>query len=122
MAQQALQGAQDRLDQLQKQYDEAYRAYEVEPTSDVKKERYQKLDILLNKAQVAVTSLAAAAAGAVSATGGQDLMCPIVANSFAYRCPGQIFTQALSLTYYFAVSEHSQCRLSALSVDLRVCH
>ncbi len=85
MAQQALQGAQDRLDQLQKQYDEDYRAYEVALTSDLKKERYQKLDILLNKAQDAVTSLAAAAAGAVSATGEQDMMCPVVASSFVYR-------------------------------------
>ncbi len=85
MAQQALQGAQDRLDQLQKQYDEAFKAYEANPSSDLKKERYEELKVSLHKAEDAVNSLAAAAAGAVSATGGQDLMCPIVANSLAYR-------------------------------------
>ncbi len=70
MAQQALHDAQARLDQLQKQYDEAYRAYEAESTSDLKKERYEELKLSLHKAEDAVNSLAAAAAGAVSA-GGQ---------------------------------------------------
>ncbi len=67
MAQQALHDAQARLDQLQKQYDEAFSALEADPSSGLKTERYQKLDILLNMAQDAVNSLAAAAAGAVSA-------------------------------------------------------
>ncbi len=61
MAQQALHGAQARLDKLQKQYDEAYSAFEADPSNGLKSERYQKLDILLNKAQDAVNSLAAAA-------------------------------------------------------------
>ncbi|KAL0017688.1 hypothetical protein WJX77_012705 [Trebouxia sp. C0004] len=58
MMQQALHEAQARLYQLQKQYDAAYSALEAEPSSDLKKERYQKLDIVLKKAQDAVNSLA----------------------------------------------------------------
>lgn len=70
MMQQGLQEAQARLDQLQKQYDAAYSALEAEPSSDMKKQRYQKLDILLNKAQDAVNILAATAS-----TSGRHLFC-----------------------------------------------
>ena len=79
MAQEALRDAQARLDQLQKQYDAAFSALEAEPSSDLKVERYKKLDILLNKAQDAVNSLAAAA----STSGGRAF---IVTNKFAYCC------------------------------------
>ncbi|DBA88612.1 TPA: hypothetical protein ACH3X1_004259 [Trebouxia sp. C0004] len=64
MMQQALHEAQARLYQLQKQYDAAYSALEAEPSSDLKKERYQKLDIVLKKAQDAVNSLATTCPGA----------------------------------------------------------
>lgn len=70
MTQQALHEAQARLDQLQKQYDAAYSALEAEPSSDMKEERYQKLDILLNKAQDTVNSLATTAS-----TSGWHLFC-----------------------------------------------
>ena len=79
MTQQALHEAQARLDQLQKQYDAAYSALEAEPSSDLKKERYQKLDILLNKAQDAVNSLATTAS-----TSGWHLFC-IVLYDVTYR-------------------------------------
>ncbi len=72
MAQQALHDAQARLDQLQKQYDEAFRALEANPFSDLKRERYEELKNSLHKAEDAVNSLAAAAAGAVSASGEQS--------------------------------------------------
>ena len=68
MAHQALQGAQARLDQLQRQYDEAFTAYEVNPSNDLKKERYQELKSSLHKAEDVVNSLARAA-GAGSAPG-----------------------------------------------------
>ena len=77
MAQQAQRDAQARLDQLQKQYDAAFSALEADPLSDLKKECYQKLDLLLNKAQDAVISLAAAA----STSGGHARK---VTNKFAY--------------------------------------
>ena len=75
--QQALHEAQARLDQLQKQYDAAYSALEAEPSSDLKKERYQKLDILLNKAKDVVNSLATTAS-----TSGRHLFC-ILSNKVA---------------------------------------
>ena len=61
MAHQALQGAQARLDQLQRQYDEAFTAYEVNPSNDLKKERYKELKSSLHKAEDVVNSLAVAA-------------------------------------------------------------
>ena len=67
--QQALHEAQARLDQLQKQYDPAYSAVEAEACSDLKKERYRDLNILLNKAQD-VNSLAITAS-----TSGWHLVC-----------------------------------------------
>ena len=51
MAQEPLLDAQARLDQLQMQYDAACSALEAEPFSELKLERCQKLDILLDKAQ-----------------------------------------------------------------------
>ena len=69
MRQQGLHEAQARLDQLQMQYDAAYSALEAEPSRDMKKERYQKLDILLNKAQDAVNSLATTASTQVGISG-----------------------------------------------------
>ncbi|DBA82915.1 TPA: hypothetical protein ACH3X1_006705 [Trebouxia sp. C0004] len=62
MTQQALHEAQARLDQLQKQYDAAYTALEAEPSSDLKKERYEDLKISLHTTKDIVNSLAAAAA------------------------------------------------------------
>ena len=70
MTQQGLHEAQARLDQLQKQYDAAYDALEAEPSSDMKKERYQQLDVLLNKAQDAANILAATAS-----TSGRQIFC-----------------------------------------------
>lgn len=63
MTQQALHEAQARLDQLQKQYDAAYSALEAEPSSDLKKERYEDLKISLHKAEDTVISLAASTSG-----------------------------------------------------------
>ena len=75
MAQQALQGAQARLDQLQRQYDEAFMAYEANPSNDLKKERYAELKLSLHKAEDVVNSLATAA-GAAAASGWQ-ICCPV---------------------------------------------
>ncbi|KAL3143544.1 hypothetical protein ABBQ38_002343 [Trebouxia sp. C0009 RCD-2024] len=68
MAQQALQGAQARLDQLQRQCDEAFVAYEANPSNDLKKERYTELKSSLHKAEDVVNSLATTA-GASAASG-----------------------------------------------------
>ena len=75
MAQQALQGAQARLDQLQRQYDEAFVAYAANPSNDLKKERYTELKLSLHKAEDFVNSLATAA-GAAAASGWQ-VYCPL---------------------------------------------
>ncbi|DBA73238.1 TPA: hypothetical protein ACH3X1_011301 [Trebouxia sp. C0004] len=61
---QALQAAQARLDQLQRQVDEAFRAYEASHSSDLRKERYEQLNVPLHKAEDVVNNLAAATAGA----------------------------------------------------------
>jgi len=68
MAQQALHDAQARLDQLQKQRDEAFSAWRANPSSDLEKECYEDLKISLHKAEDTVNSLAAAAA---STSGGR---------------------------------------------------
>jgi len=68
MAQEALRDAQARLDQLQKQRDEAFSAWRANPSSDLEKECYEDLKISLHKAEDAVNSLAAAAA---STSGGR---------------------------------------------------
>ena len=68
MAHQALQGAQARLDLLQRQCDEAFTAYDANPFNDLKKERYEELKSSLHKAEDVVNSLATAA-GAASASG-----------------------------------------------------
>jgi len=67
MAQEALRDAQARLDQLQKQRDEAFSAWRANPSSDLEKECYEDLKISLHKAEDAVNSLAAAA----STSGGR---------------------------------------------------
>lgn len=59
MAQQALHNAQARLDQLQRQCDEAFKAYEAN-TSDKLTERYEELKLSLHKAEDVVSSLAEA--------------------------------------------------------------
>ena len=76
MAHQALQGAQARLDQLQRQCDEAFMAYEANPSNDLKKDRYAELKSSLHKAEDVVKSLATAA-GAASASGWQ-VYCPLL--------------------------------------------
>jgi hypothetical protein len=68
MAQEALHDAQARLDQLQKQRDEAFSAWRANPSSDLEKECYEDLKISLHKGEDAVNSLAAAAA---STSGGR---------------------------------------------------
>ena len=68
MAHQALQGAQARLDQLQRQCDKAFTAYDANPSNDVKKERYEELKSSLHKAEDVVNSLATAV-GAARAQG-----------------------------------------------------
>ena len=60
MAQQALQGAQARLDQLQRQCDEAFRAYEANTSNNLKRERYEELKSSLHKAEDVMNNLAAA--------------------------------------------------------------
>ena len=60
MAQQALQGAQARLDQLKRQYDEAFGAYEANISDKFKKERYEELKLSLHKAEDVVYNLSAA--------------------------------------------------------------
>ena len=67
MAQQALHEAQARLDQLQKQRNEAFSAWRANPSSDLEKEWYEDLKISFHKAEDTVNSLAAAAA---STSGG----------------------------------------------------
>jgi len=62
---QALQDAQAWRKQIKVQYDEAFIALEANPSSDLKRERYEELKISLHKAEDAVNSLAAAAAGAL---------------------------------------------------------
>jgi hypothetical protein len=62
---QALQDAQAWRKQIKVQYDEAFSALEANPSSDLKRERYEELKISLHKAEDAVNSLAAAAAGAL---------------------------------------------------------
>ena len=69
MAHQVLQDAQARVNQLQRQYDEAFVAYEANPSHDLKKERYQELKVSLHNAENVMESLAAA--GAASASGWQ---------------------------------------------------
>ena len=73
MAHQALQGAQARLDQLQRQCDEAFMADDANPSNDLKKERYEELKSSLHKAEDVVKSLATAA-GAASAPGLQTYL------------------------------------------------
>ena len=68
MVHQALQCAQARLDQLQRQCDEAFTAYYANPSNALKKERYEELKSSLHKADDVVNSLATAA-GAASAQG-----------------------------------------------------
>ena len=68
MAHQALQGAQARVDQLQRQCDDAFTAYDANPSNALKKERYEELKLSLHKAEDVVNSLATAA-GAASAPG-----------------------------------------------------
>ena len=63
---QALQAAQARLDQLQRQVDEAFRAYEASPSSDLKKDRYEPLILSLHKSEDVVNNLAATAWANVS--------------------------------------------------------
>ena len=46
MAHQALQGAEARLDQLQRQCDKAFTAYKVNPSNDLKKERARRTEII----------------------------------------------------------------------------
>lgn len=76
MAQQALHVAQARLDKLQTAYDEAVSALEVNPSSGLRRERFEELKTSLHKAKDAVNSLAAAA----STSGGRAC---IVTNKFA---------------------------------------
>ena len=66
MAYQALQGAQARLDQLQRQCDEAFMAYEANPSHALRKERYAELKASLHKAEDVVKSLATAAGAAIA--------------------------------------------------------
>ena len=80
---QALHTAQTRLDQLQKQRDEAYHAWRANPCSDLEKECYEDLKLSLHKAEDAVNNLAAATAGAVS-LGEQFCLC-FIANNSTYR-------------------------------------
>ncbi len=81
MAQQALHDAQVRLDQLQKQRDEAFSAWRANPSSDLEKECYEDLKISLHKAEDAVNSLAAAAA---STSGRHFWLAFPLTNNFAY--------------------------------------
>ena len=92
MAQQALQGAQARLDQLQRQCDEAYMAYEANPSNDLKKERYTELKLSLHKAEDVVKSLATAA-GAAAASGWQ-VYCPLYFPACILLCSQYSITHA----------------------------
>ena len=60
MAEQPLQSAQARLDQLQRQYDEAFGAYEANTSINLKRERYEDLKLSLQKAEDVVNNLSAA--------------------------------------------------------------
>ena len=64
MTHQALQRAQARLDQLQRQSDESFTAHDANPSIDLKKERYEDLKLSLHKAENVVNSLATAAVAA----------------------------------------------------------
>ncbi|KAL3162655.1 hypothetical protein ABBQ38_008700 [Trebouxia sp. C0009 RCD-2024] len=64
MAHQVLLGAQARLEQLQRQCDEAFTAYEANPNNEFKKKRYEELISSLHKAEDVMQSLATAAGAA----------------------------------------------------------
>ena len=68
MSQRALLNAQARLDQLQKQLNEAFDRLEADPTSHLKQARYKDLKDSLHKAEDVVGSLAATA-GTETASG-----------------------------------------------------
>ena len=80
MAQQALHNAQARLDQLQKQRNEAFSAWRANPSSDLEKECYEDLKISLHKAEDAVNSLATTA----STSGRHFWLAFPLTNNFAY--------------------------------------
>ncbi|DBA76280.1 TPA: hypothetical protein ACH3X1_009995 [Trebouxia sp. C0004] len=73
MAQQALHDAQARLDQLQKQHNEAYSAWRANPSIDLEKECYKDLKISLHKAEDTVNSLAAEAASSGAKSAAADM-------------------------------------------------
>ena len=68
MTQQALHSAQVGLDKLQTAYDEAFSALEANPSSGLKRERFEDLKISLHKAEGSV-SLAKTAAPQVGISG-----------------------------------------------------
>ncbi|DBA94012.1 TPA: hypothetical protein ACH3X1_001664 [Trebouxia sp. C0004] len=74
MMQQALHSAQARLDKLQTAYDEAFSALEANPSSGLKRERFEELKISLHKAEDSVNSLAttASTSGISGATASVD--------------------------------------------------
>lgn len=84
MAQQALHSAQARLDQLQRQCDEAFTAYEANPSNDLKKERYQELNSSLRKTEDVVKSLAMAAGSA--STSGWQVYCALYLPGCTFLC------------------------------------
>jgi len=82
MTQQALHSAQARLDKLQTAYDEAFSALEANPSSGLKRERFEELKISLHKAEDSVNSLAKTAS-----TSGRHLWLAFPStNNFAHCC------------------------------------
>ena len=79
MMQQALHSAQARLDKLQTAYDEAFSGLEANPSSGLKRERFEELKISLHKAEDSVNSLATTAS-----TSGWHLFC-ILLYDVTYR-------------------------------------
>ena len=82
MTQQALHSAQARLDKLQTAYDEAFSALEANPSSGLKRERFEDLKISLRKAEDSVNSLAK-----LASTSGRHLWLAFpLTNTFAHSC------------------------------------
>lgn len=83
MAYQAVRDAQDMLDQLQTQWDEAFEAYAADPNNNLKKERYTDLTSSLRRLEAVLQSLAAALAAHAS---GWQLYCALCFSACIQSC------------------------------------
>lgn len=128
MAYHALLRAQARLDQLQTLCDGAFTAYEVNPSNDLKKERYEDLILSLHKAGEIVDILASAICAA-STSGPQTYCAPYspACVHFCYLCAFllshlgeklQLCSSSIFVCVAFLQVHHQQCVCPA---SLQVC-